>query len=342
MKKYLLLFIFMLCISAEKYEKYEVICNERYFKKLKTLIENSSEQICIVGLSMKMNTSINKQILTLLEKANNRGVKVRVLLEGDHKSLGKQNTKTMTTLTKAGINAKPDSSSHVIHAKLIVIDAENVLVGSTNLTYYSMVKNNESNLCINSKDAGDFYQNYFDSLWKDSGQSYSITKKSKNSESVYFSDSTYFDIVSKVIDQAKNEINVMMYMMKRGKTNSHPVEILLKKLVAAHKRGVRVKLVLEKSQRKSFNYHIYRFNKQAANFLIKNGITDITFDDSKQLTHSKIVWADNKQVVIGSYNWYHKGMHSNHQAGIVTSNKEAVKQLKKYFDNIYNHYKKIR
>ncbi|BBM83467.1 phospholipase D-like domain-containing protein [Candidatus Uabimicrobium amorphum] len=337
MKKYLLLLF--VCVSCIHAQQLEAVCNEEYPKALKKILKKASKSISIISLSMKTNTRLGREIISILERANKRRIKVRVLLEGDYKSLGKQNEETLAYLKERNIDAKLDGEKYITHAKLIVVDSLHVLVGSTNLTYASMIYNNESNILIESRDAGKFYQKYFDALWKNDNKEYSFKGYSRDKRSIYFTDDNYIDFAGKVIDGARREICIMMYMIKRLPwKKQHPVEKLLQKLIKARKRGVRVRIVAERTPRDAFNSHVTKFNKETAEYLREYGIKTV-FDDLETTTHSKIVWADGKQVVIGSYNWYSQEKTSNHQTGIVTGNRKVVQQFKKYFDEIYNKYK---
>ena len=338
MSKLLILLLSLMCVCAHA-QQLEAICNEEYPKALKKMLQKASKSISIISLSMKTNTRLGREIISILERANKRRIKVRILLEGDYKSLGEQNRETLQYLKEKNLDAKLDGEKYITHAKLIVVDSLHVLVGSTNLTYASMIHNNESNVLIESRDAGKFYQKYFDALWKNDNKEYSLQSYSRDKRSIYFTDDNYINFVGKVIDGARKEICIMMYMIKRLPwKKQHPIEQLLHKLIKARKRGVRIRIVVEKTTADAFNSHVTKFNKETAEYLQEHGIKTV-FDDAETTTHSKIVWVDGKQVVIGSYNWYSQSKTSNHQTGIVTGNRKVVQQFKKYFDEIYNKYK---
>ncbi len=344
--------LFCLCHSSIMAEKsvsslenernhFQVVFNQEYYPTLKNLIQNSQKSISIVGLSMRAKYGKCQSIVRSLKKAQKRGVKIQVFLEGDSHG-GWRNKQTLALLKKVGIVGKYDSKKRLTHAKLVLVDDHYVLIGSTNLTHNSMSNNNESNLLVHSSQAVSFYRKYFEHLWHFPERSWLAQEKSPDG-STYFTSSNYFDIIGKLIDEADEEINLMTYMMKLDNKNpNHTINLLLEKLIEAKKRGVVVKIVLEQCTKGSFNDHVHYYNKGSAAFLLENGITDIVFDDPKKLTHSKILWIDGKEVVIGSSNWFRKEGISQHQAGIATQAKNVISETKDYFESIYQAGEKYK
>lgn len=310
----------------------EAVNNTQYYPTLCKLIKKAKKKIYILGLSMDSRKAKSKNLIKLLKKAHKREVTIKVLLEGDKGWLGKNNRKTIKILQAKGIQAKPGSRGRLIHAKLIIVDKQ-VLIGSTNLTQNSMDNNNEVNFLLRSTDAHNFYTRYFQKLWKNSKQKLSMIKKSAKDNAIYFTNGKFLDLALSMIDNAKKEICLMMYMFKAD----HPVTKLINKLIEAKKRGVKVKIVLEGTYRNAFNAHIHRFNKYTAKLLKKGGIR-VVFDHPRQITHSKLLICD-KKVLISSHNWYYKGILKHHQTGLITRNKKAYKEMRDYFMKVYNKYK---
>jgi phosphatidylserine/phosphatidylglycerophosphate/cardiolipin synthase-like enzyme len=104
---------------------------------------------------------------------------------------------------------------------------------------------------------------------------------------VYFSpNGGCTDAIVKEITGAKSEILVQAYSF-----TSAPIA---KALVSAHKRGVKVEAILDKSQRSE------RYT--SASFLANSGIP--TFIDARHaIAHNKVMIIDNETVITGSFNF---------------------------------------
>lgn len=104
---------------------------------------------------------------------------------------------------------------------------------------------------------------------------------------VYFSpDGGVTDAIVSVIEKAKKTIHVQAYSF-----TSAPIA---KALVEAHKRGVTVSVILDKSQ-KTEKY-------SSADFLSHAGIS-VSIDSKHAIAHSKIIIVDEEIVITGSFNF---------------------------------------
>ena len=90
----------------------------------------------------------------------------RVLLDQSDwsKSIRKENEPTVNYLQEHGVSAKFDSPKKTLHAKLIIID-NSVIIGSTNLGFHALERNNEVSVLIKNKEIADYYKTYFETLW---------------------------------------------------------------------------------------------------------------------------------------------------------------------------------
>src|SRR5664280_960297 len=119
------------------------------------------------------------------------------------------------------------------------------------------------------------------------------------------------------IEQAKTEILVQAYSF-----TSAPIA---KALLSAHKRGINVQVILDKSQ-KSQKY-------TSATFLINSGIP--TYVDSKHaIAHNKIMIIDMTKVITGSFNFTKAAEEKNAENLLIISSKELARL---YLDNWQRH-----
>ena len=135
---------------------------------------------------------------------------------------------------------------------------------------------------------------------------------------VYFSpNGGCTDAIIKEIDNAKFEILVQAYSF-----TSAPIA---KALLEAHRRGVKVEIILDKSQ-KTQDY-------SSATFLANNRIP--TFIDSVHaIAHNKIMIIDGKTLITGSFNFTKAAESKNAENLLIIKSEELVKL---YTENWKNH-----
>jgi phosphatidylserine/phosphatidylglycerophosphate/cardiolipin synthase-like enzyme len=104
---------------------------------------------------------------------------------------------------------------------------------------------------------------------------------------VYFSpNGGCTDAILSEINQAKTEILLQAYSF-----TSKPIA---QALITAHKRGVKITAVLDKSN---------RTQKYSAATLLKNPGIPVFIDDQHAIAHNKIMIIDNRVVITGSFNF---------------------------------------
>ena len=119
------------------------------------------------------------------------------------------------------------------------------------------------------------------------------------------------------IDRAKSEILIQAYSF-----TSAPIA---KSLVTAHKRGVKVQAILDKSQR-SEKY-------TSAAFLFNAGIP--TYIDSKHaIAHNKVMIIDHTKVITGSFNFTKAAEEKNAENLLIIPSSELAKS---YLANWQQH-----
>lgn len=126
------------------------------------------------------------------------------------------------------------------------------------------------------------------------------------------------EAIVKEIGSAKQEILVQAYSF-----TSAPIA---KALVDAHKRGVKVTVVLDKSQRSE------RYT--SATFVANSGIPTF-IDDKHAIAHNKIMIIDQATIITGSFNFTKAAEEKNAENMLVIkSNPDLVK---KYLANYEEH-----
>lgn len=106
----------------------------------------------------------NQSIVEALERAHDRGVKVRILT--DRLQAGQRNSK-VKEIYDYGINIRVHSKHKIEHNKFAVFDFKEVATGSFNWTETASNKNSENCIFINrDKQAVRQYHDRFNYLWQ--------------------------------------------------------------------------------------------------------------------------------------------------------------------------------
>jgi phosphatidylserine/phosphatidylglycerophosphate/cardiolipin synthase-like enzyme len=135
---------------------------------------------------------------------------------------------------------------------------------------------------------------------------------------VYFSpNSGGTAAIVREIDRARSEILVQAYSF-----TSAPIAEALRK---AHRRGVRVEVILDKSQ-KTQKY-------SSATFLANAGIPTF-IDERHAIAHNKIILVDRTVVITGSFNFTKAAEEKNAENLLIIRSKELAKP---YLENWRRH-----
>lgn len=148
--------------------------NRSYFSVAKEMIEGAQESINLVLFKItrypEFRDSKSNKLLKALVQANERGVELRIVLDVNTWSddVNRSNRETALWLLGQGVEKVSfDSLNSTTHSKVLIVDGDSVLLGSTNWSYYSLSKNLEADILIqDAPEVGRAYRRYFAELWK--------------------------------------------------------------------------------------------------------------------------------------------------------------------------------
>jgi len=144
-------------------------------------------------------------------------------------------------------------------------------------------------------------------------------------------DAQYFQVAKKMIQEAKTSIQVMMFEM--GYYEKHPntpSNLLIKELIEAKKRGVKVEVILETREGDD---RTTKRNHQTGKILSDGGVK-VIYDPPLKTMHAKLMVADGELILLGSTNWVFSSLTNNNEVSVLIRSKELVKALIDYFNQV--------
>jgi len=144
-------------------------------------------------------------------------------------------------------------------------------------------------------------------------------------------DAQYFLVAKKMIQEAKTSIRVMMFEM--GYYEKHPntlSNLLIKELIEAKKRGVKVEVILEIREGKD---RTTERNRQTGKILSKGGV-EVIYDPLFKTMHAKLIVVDGELILLGSTNWVFSSLTNNYEVSVLIKSKELAKALIDYFNQV--------
>jgi phosphatidylserine/phosphatidylglycerophosphate/cardiolipin synthase-like enzyme len=175
MKKVFLAFLFLFPLSTFyaphsfcfPAEDVQLVLDAQYFQIAKKMIQEAKHSVQVMMFEMGYydehpNSPSNVLIKELIH-IKKRGVKVEVILElreGEDRTTNR-NHHAGKILSEGGVEVIYDSLSKTTHAKLMVVDGQLALLGSTNWTYHALTTNNETSILIRSKEVAKAFTDYF-------------------------------------------------------------------------------------------------------------------------------------------------------------------------------------
>lgn len=238
-----------------------------------------------------------KWINQLVSKAK-EGVKINIYHHCNHPKLFKN--------LHPNIIASPSKRKSLMHKKLIMVDKQLCLIGSSNLTQASLLMHDNIMIGINSKEFGKGIQSHRDYFSHESIQLFNLPASA----------SLFVKKILEEIEKAQKHIVICMFCLSEKR--------ILSALTEAAKRGVRVDLIIDT--------HTYQCPMEEKYFHIKK-------TRNKNLMHHKFGLFDDGCIIFGSANWTKNGLSKNEEYGVVIDHpaKELMREFRKTVKKI-NRY----
>lgn len=312
---FILLFILIVSNIASN------IKNERNIKisllkdeKLYVLPENNAEiynfiqgakSSIDITIYMLSDNNIKKE---LIDKKKS-GVNIRIIIEKTPFGGGSLNYKTYNELTSYGINIKYSNPEFSLtHAKYIIIDKDEVLIMTSNLTHSGL--NDDRDFIIYENDIDII--NELNTLFE---KDFTYNRYSSKNSNLIISPNNSRLRIESLIKSAKSDIK--MYIENINDDN------IFKLLVNSLNSGVNVSIIAPDSKKVESNSEI--LNK------LKTYGALISYL-KKPYQHAKVLIIDNTVMYVGSINFSEQSMEENREVGVITVNKNNINVVLKTFE----------
>jgi len=144
-------------------------------------------------------------------------------------------------------------------------------------------------------------------------------------------DAQYFQVAKKMIQEAKSLIQVMMFEMGYyDRYPNTPSNILIKELIDAKKRGVKVEVILEVREGRD---RTTERNRNTGKILSSGGV-EVIYDPLFKTTHAKLMVVDGQLSLVGSTNWTYYALTNNNEVSVLIRSKEVARELIDYFNRV--------
>jgi phosphatidylserine/phosphatidylglycerophosphate/cardiolipin synthase-like enzyme len=162
-------------------------------------------------------------------------------------------------------------------------------------------------------------------------------------------DREYFQITRGVLRNAEKSIQMMMFEASFYANHpKSPSNILIGELISARKRGLKVEVILEASDREGRTTELKvevileasdregrttERNRLTGKMLSEEGV-EVFYDPLFVTTHAKLIIIDGRINLLGSTNWTYHSLTSNHEVGVLIESEEVARTLQYYFDRV--------
>jgi phosphatidylserine/phosphatidylglycerophosphate/cardiolipin synthase-like enzyme len=248
-------------------------------KTVREAIDSAKTSISLAIFSLS-----DPQIIGTLRKKADEGVKVSIVAD-------KNATPDVEWLLGPKIECTRYHGKALMHDKLMVIDHETLWLGSTNFTRESLVLYANLLLGIHSKTLAQATEKKIQALVSNNNDPFLPHKLETGIQTVEIrflpDDKTAIGRLLDVIQKANSSIRVAMFTFTNKK--------LIQALVDAHRRGVKVDVVIDNdSARKTSLKAFQRLKREGVPTAISN---------RNGLLHHKLMIVDDAIVATGSANW---------------------------------------
>ena len=288
-----------------------LVTERDYLKVLFSLLDVAGKSADVLAYSFSTAGAKGPpyEIAMKLRDLARRKVKVRLYMEGT------RDTQARNRVTAHFIKGA-EIKFGATHAKGFLIDKRYLLIGSTNLTAQSLLRNNETNVLVDDAAVAKEFARYFTHLWKGGGHGGCRLRQP------LFADGAFKSELVRLIDGAKSRLEFSIYFFQQN-----DIERALRR---AHDRGVKITGFV--NQHRSFALSYVRRTRGTVSRLRAHGLADLHFDQPDMFTHSKYMIVDRKTVLLGTGNWLQEDVDVHPQLYLRLDDAKIARALAKHLN----------
>lgn len=263
------------------------------------------------------------EIRDALLKAHRRGVQVRVVAEG-----GNADQPAFQSLILDGVPLVADARPSLMHHKFLVVDGAEVWTGSMNLTWNGAFRNDNNLVRIRSPLMAQNFSVEFDEMFIEqrfgplsrSDTPYPFVEFTQGAQvSVYFApDDGAARAVLRTLEAARSSIEVLAFSLT--------ADPIAEELLAAHARGVQVRVVVEAARAERLGSEVGRLRAAGV---------DVRLDNNRGNMHHKVMVIDGQTVITGSYNFSRSAEERNDENLVIVRDRSTAEAFSAEFERIY-------
>ena len=257
------------------------------------------------NIRMAMYYLTNKNITKALLNAKKRGINIEIITDDS-----KIKSKRYKSLINYGISIRDDENKKALmHNKILIIDENITWIGSGNYTVYAFYRNYDNFVRIKDNDIGNYYTKKFKNLYEHN-QSKIKPYQNKNLEIYFSKDSNIETKIIENIDKSEKNISLMMFAF----TNKN----IANALINAQKRGIIIKVILDRVQNNFQKYSVYKY--------LKSNNINVKLDKNRFKLHNKVLIIDDNIVITGSYNYTKQANTYNDENILIIKDRNITQQ----------------
>lgn len=271
-----------------------------------------------VSLDIAIYSLDNYVISYAIIRAKEKGVSVRVVVEGDN-----MDTQAIQNLIDNGVQVRADGQSGLMHNKFMIIDGKEIWTGSMNYTYSGVYQDHNVLICLRSEDLIENYETEFLELIGESGKmgtpNPNLMISGKVAQNLFSPEDRIAYTVVDVLSGAKSSIVFLEYTF----TADDYAEILIDK----RSDGLKVNGIIDARSE----------NASGADFeVMAESDISILLADGAGLMHHKTVIIDSEIVLLGSYNFTAAAEKKNDENVLIMHDPELAKLFEQEYNRIAN------
>ncbi len=142
----------------------------------------------------------------------------------------------------------------------------------------------------------------------------------------------YYPAVKEAIENARESIYMAIYLISLTPGAGSPVRDLCRSLADAHKRGVKVRVILDKNV--NFRTGELELRSREAYRYLRDAGVDVSYDDRYIYTHNKALVIDREIVIAGSANWSQAALTQSNETSLLIRSAPLAESILERFSGI--------